>query len=246
MHHFFVSPEQIDEQFVTIRGNDVNHIKNVLRMKAGEELLVSNGLDRDYFCQIETITGEEIKAKILQEDFAGTELPTELYLFQGLPKADKMELIIQKAVELGVKEIIPVATKRCVVKLDDKKEASKLKRWQAISESAAKQSRRMIIPEISPVMTFKEAINRASTFDMGIIPYENFKDMEETRNILKGVGKAMKIGIFIGPEGGFEESEIQYAMDNGIKPISLGKRILRTETAGLAILSVLMFRIEEN
>lgn len=246
MHHFFVSPEQIDEQFVTIRGNDVNHIKNVLRMKAGEELLVSNGLDRDYFCQIETITDEEIKAKILQEDFAGTELPTELYLFQGLPKADKMELIIQKAVELGVKEIIPVATKRCVVKLDDKKEASKLKRWQAISESAAKQSRRMIIPEISPVMTFKEAINRASTFDMGIIPYENFKDMEETRNILKGVGKAMKIGIFIGPEGGFEESEIQYAMDNGIKPISLGKRILRTETAGLAILSVLMFRIEEN
>ena len=246
MHHFFVSPEQIDEQFVTIRGNDVNHIKNVLRMKAGEELLVSNGLDRDYFCQIETITDEEIKAKILQEDFAGTELPTELYLFQGLPKADKMELIIQKAVELGVKEIIPVATKRCVVKLDDKKEASKLKRWQAISESAAKQSRRMIIPEISPVMTFKEAINRASTFDMGIIPYENFKDMDETRNILKGVGKAMKIGIFIGPEGGFEESEIQYAMDNGIKPISLGKRILRTETAGLAILSVLMFRIEEN
>ena len=246
MHHFFVSPEQIDEQFVTIRGNDVNHIKNVLRMKAGEELLVSNGLDRDYFCQIETITDEEIKAKILQEDFAGTELPTELYLFQGLPKADKMELIIQKAVELGVKEIIPVATKRCVVKLDDKKEASKLKRWQAISESAAKQSRRMIIPEISPVMTFKEAINRASTFDMGIIPYENFKDMDETRNILKGVGKAMKLGIFIGPEGGFEESEIQYAMDNGIKPISLGKRILRTETAGLAILSVLMFRIEEN
>lgn len=246
MHHFFVSPEQIDEQFVTIRGNDVNHIKNVLRMKAGEELLVSNGLDRDYFCQIETITDEEIKAKILQEDFEGTELPTELYLFQGLPKADKMELIIQKAVELGVKEIIPVATKRCVVKLDDKKEASKLKRWQAISESAAKQSRRMIIPEISPVMTFKEAINRASTFDMGIIPYENFKDMDETRNILKGVGKAMKIGIFIGPEGGFEESEIQYAMDNGIKPISLGKRILRTETAGLAILSVLMFRIEEN
>lgn len=246
MHHFFVSPEQIDEEYVTIRGNDVNHIKNVLRMKNGEELLVSNGLDRDYYCQIESLNDEEIKARILQEDFAGTELPAELYLFQGLPKADKMELIIQKAVELGVKEIIPVATKRCVVKLDEKKEASKLKRWQAISESAAKQSRRMIIPEIAPVMTFKEAINRAKTFDMGIIPYENFKDMDGTRNILSDVGKDMKIGIFIGPEGGFEESEIQYAMDNGVKPISLGKRILRTETAGLAILSVLMFRIEEN
>lgn len=246
MHHFFVNPEQIDDEYVTIRGNDVNHIKNVLRMKNGEAILISNGLDRDYYCQIESLNDEEIKAKILQEDFAGSELPTELYLFQGLPKSDKMELIIQKAVELGVKEIIPVATKRCVVKLDDKKEASKLKRWQAISESAAKQSRRMTIPFIAPVMTFKEAINRAKTFDMGIIPYENFKDMDETRNILSDVGKNMKIGIFIGPEGGFEESEIQYAMDNGVKPVSLGKRILRTETAGLAILSVLMFRIEEN
>lgn len=246
MHHFFVSPEQIDDTYVTIKGNDVNHIKNVLRMKAGEDLLVSNGVDKDYYCQIEAVTEEEIKAKILQEDFAGTELPTELYLFQGLPKADKMELIIQKAVELGVKEIIPVATKRCVVKLDDKKEASKLKRWQAISESAAKQSRRMIIPEITPVMSFKDAINRAKAFDLGIIPYENFKDMEETRNVLSKVGKNMKIGIFIGPEGGFEESEIKYAFDTGVMPISLGKRILRTETAGLAILSVLMFRIEEN
>lgn len=245
MHHFFVSPEQISEEYVTIRGNDVNHIKNVLRMKSGEEVLISNGLDRDYYCRIETVTDEEIRAKILKEDFEGTELFTELYLFQGLPKADKMELIIQKAVELGVKEIIPVATKRCVVKLDEKKEASKLKRWQAISESAAKQSRRMIIPEISQVMTFKEAIDRAKSFDMGMIPYENFKDMEKTREIIAKVGKGMKVGIFIGPEGGFEESEIQYAMENGIEPISLGRRILRTETAGLAILSVLMFRIEE-
>jgi 16S rRNA (uracil1498-N3)-methyltransferase len=244
MHHFFVSPDQIDEKYVTITGGDVNHIKNVLRMKIDEELLISNGQDKDYYCKIESVSDDEIKAIILDEEFEGTELPTELYLFQGLPKSDKMELIIQKAVELGVKEIIPVATKRCVVKLDDKKEASKIKRWQAISESAAKQSRRTIIPEVSSVMSFKEAINRAKEFELGIIPYENFKDMTETKEVLKKVQKGIKIGIFIGPEGGFEESEIQYALENGIHPISLGKRILRTETAGLAILSVLMFQLE--
>ena len=245
MHHFFVSPDQIDDKYVTITGGDVNHIKNVLRMKVDEELLVSNGQDRDYYCKIEAISDDEIKALILDEEFEGTELPTELYLFQGLPKSDKMELIIQKAVELGVKEIIPVATKRCVVKLDNKKEASKLKRWQAISESAAKQSRRTIIPEVSSVVTFKEAINRAKEFELGIIPYENFKDMKETREVLEKVQKGIKIGIFIGPEGGFEESEVQYAFENGIRPISLGKRILRTETAGLTILSVLMFQLED-
>ena len=245
MHHFFVSPEQIDDKYVTITGGDVNHIKNVLRMKVDEELLVSNGQDKDYYCKIEAISDDEIKALILDEEFEGTELPTELYLFQGLPKSDKMELIIQKAVELGVKEIIPVATKRCVVKLDNKKEVSKIKRWQAISESAAKQSRRTIIPEVAPVMTFKEAINRAKEFELGIIPYENFKDMKETREVLEKVQKGIKIGIFIGPEGGFEESEVQYAFENGIRPISLGKRILRTETAGLTILSVLMFQLED-
>lgn len=245
MHHFFVSPNQIDDKYVTITGGDVNHIKNVLRMKVDEELLVSNGQDKDYYCKIEAISDDEIKALILDEEFESTELPTELYLFQGLPKSDKMELIIQKAVELGVKEIIPVATKRCVVKLDDKKEASKIKRWQAISESAAKQSRRTIIPEISSVMSFKEAINRAKEFELGIIPYENFKDMKETKEVLSKVQKGIKIGIFIGPEGGFEESEVQYALDNGIHPISLGKRILRTETAGLAIVSVLMFQLED-
>lgn len=245
MHHFFVSPNQIDDKYVTITGGDVNHIKNVLRMKVNEELLISNGQDKDYYCKIEAISDDEIKALILDEEFEGTELPTELYLFQGLPKSDKMELIIQKAVELGVKEIIPVATKRCVVKLDDKKEASKIKRWQAISESAAKQSRRTIIPEISSVMSFKEAINRAKEFELGIIPYENFKDMKETKEVLSKVQKGIKIGIFIGPEGGFEESEVQYALDNGIHPISLGKRILRTETAGLAIASVLMFQLED-
>lgn len=246
MHHFFVSPDQVDKEYVTISGNDVNHIRNVLRMKQNDKILVSNGQDKDFYCSIESISEDEIRARILDVDFEGTELNSKLYLFQGLPKSDKMELIIQKAVELGATRIIPVATKRCVVKLDEKKETSKIKRWQAISESAAKQSRRMIIPEVSGVMSFKDAINYVKTLDLGIIPYENYKDMETTKKILSNVGKDMEIGIFIGPEGGFEESEIQYAMDNGVKPISLGKRILRTETAGLAILSVLMFSLENN
>ena len=243
MHHFFVSPNQIDDKYVTITGGDVNHIKNVLRMKVDEELLISNGQDKDYYCKIEAISDDEIKALILDEEFEGTELPTELYLFQGLPKSDKMELIIQKAVELGVKEIIPVATKRCVVKLDDKKEASKIKRWQAISESAAKQSRRTIIPEISSVMSFKEAINRAKDFELGIIPYENFKDMKETKEVLSKVQKGIKIGIFIGPEGGFDEQEVNQAEEIGAKPITLGNRILRTETAGEAVLAMVMYEI---
>ncbi len=246
MHHFFVNPEQIDDEHVCINGSDVNHIKNVLRMKVQDEILVSNGQDRDYYCQIESISEDEIKARIMDVDFEGTELPCELYLFQGLPKADKMEMIIQKAVELGVKEIIPVATKRCVVKLDDKKQESKIKRWQGISESAAKQSRRMIIPKVTNVMPFKEAIKYASNMELAVIPYENYKDMKETGKILSQVEKKSKIAIFIGPEGGFEENEIDFAMENGVRPICLGKRILRTETAGLAILSVLMFRIEES
>ncbi len=244
MHHFFVSPEQIDSEYVYITGSDVNHIKNVLRMKVSEELLISNGQDKDYMCQIEDISDDKIKARIIDADYEGTELPCKIYLFQGLPKSDKMEMIIQKAVELGAYSIIPVATKRCVVKLDDKKQESKIKRWQAISESAAKQSRRGIIPNIGNVMSFKEAIKMASKMDMAIIPYENFKDMVQTGRVMSGVTDAKEIAVFIGPEGGFEESEIDFAFENGVKPISLGKRILRTETAGLAILSVLMFRLD--
>ncbi len=246
MHHFFVEPSQIDEKYITIIDSDVNHIKNVLRMKEDEEILISNGQGQDYYCIIASVSNDEIKAKIQDIDYEGTELPTEFYLFQGLPKSDKMEMIIQKAVELGAFEIIPVATKRAVVKLDKKKEEQKLKRWQAISESAAKQSRRARIPKISNVMSFKEAVNYAKDFDINIIPYENFKDMTETKETVAQVKKNQRVGIFIGPEGGFDENEVDYALENMVKPISLGKRILRTETAGLMILSVLMFEIERQ
>lgn len=245
MHHFFVEPQCVGEEEIRITGSDVNHIKNVLRMTNGEELLISDGQGKDYCCIITNLSDDEIVAKITEENAERTELSSKFVLFQGLPKSDKMELIVQKAVELGAYEIVPFKAKRCVVKLDDKKADSKIKRWQSISESAAKQSKRGIIPNVHEVMNFKDAVEYAKTFDISVIPYENFKDMTATREVMDKIGPDMKVGIFIGPEGGFDSEEVDYAFQNGIHPISLGKRILRTETAGLAILSVLMFKIEE-
>ena len=244
MHHFFTTPEEIGEEYIRITGPDVNHIRNVLRMKLGETMLISDGQGKDYCCELAELGESEVLAKITDAEYEGTEPVCEFYLFQGLPKSDKMELIVQKAVELGVKEIIPVATKRAVVKLDEKKAQKKQERWQATAESAAKQSRRGIIPKVSKVMGFKEALAYAESLDKNIIPYENYKDMEETRKVLDEIQENMKVGIFIGPEGGFDETEVEQAFEYGVRPISLGRRILRTETAGMAILAILMFRME--
>lgn len=246
MNQFFVEESQIQGSEIIIEGTDVNHIKNVLRMKTGEEVMISNGTDKHYICSIMTISEQQVVAKIVDIDTNSTELPVKLYLFQGLPKADKMELIIQKSVELGVHEIIPVAMKRCVVKLDAKKEKSKLARWQGIAESAAKQSKRMVIPNISRVMNFKEAVAYAKSLDYNIIPYEFANGMERSKQVVKSLGQYKSVGIFIGPEGGFEEAEIAYAKESNMQIISLGKRILRTETAGLTALSIIMFELEQD
>ena len=244
MYHFFVTPAQIADGYAVITGQDVNHIRNVLRMKAGEQVGIRDGISRSYVCELENIGGEEIRARILEEDTNLSELPAELYLFQGLPKSDKMELIIQKAVELGVHEVIPVATRRAVVKLDRKKEESKLKRWNAIAESAAKQSGRMMIPQVHSVLTMKEAFAYAKGFEVNLIPYELAEGMEETKQIIAEIRPGQSVGIFIGPEGGFEKEEVEQAVKAGAEPLTLGKRILRTETAGLTMLSVLMFHLE--
>lgn len=245
MYHFFVDEGQINGDTITIEGTDVNHIKNVLRMKEKEKLLISNGTDKDFLCEILSISSQSVLCKIIDVDLEGTELPSKIYLFQGLPKSDKMELIIQKAVELGVHEIIPVDTKRSVVKLDEKKAENKIKRWQQISLSAAKQSKRIIIPNIHKMMSFKEALEYASDFEYNLIPYENAKGMEDTKKAIEAIKPHTSIGIFIGPEGGFDEAEISLAISNGVLPVTLGKRILRTETAGLAALSVIMFHLEK-
>lgn len=247
MYQFFVDPAQINisDKRVIITGEDVNHIKNVLRMRAGEEISVSNGLDgREYRCGILSLGEEEIlcELRFIKED--RVELPSQVYLFQGLPKADKMELIVQKAVELGVHQVIPVAASRCVVKLDDKKAAAKRARWQGIAQAAAKQSRRAIIPEVTEVSSFAQAVRKASEMDVALIPYELAEDMSRTKEIMENLKPGTSVAVFIGPEGGFSEGEISLAAENGIRPITLGKRILRTETAGLAVLSWIMYQLE--
>lgn len=245
MYQFFVEPGQIHDKSVIITGSDVNHIRNVLRMKVGEEIAVSNGVDgREYRCGILEMDEEKVVCAVwfVKED--GVELPARVFLFQGLPKADKMELIVQKAVELGVYRIVPVAAKRCVVKLDEKKARVKAARWQGIAEAAAKQSKRRIIPEVAEVVSFEEAVRMAQDMDVKLIPYELAEGMERTRELIDSLEPGADIAIFIGPEGGFEESEVERAKESGIIPITMGKRILRTETAGFTILSWIMYRLE--
>ncbi len=245
MYQFFVDPSQIQGKKITITGSDVNHIKNVLRMKPGEEIAVSNGIDgREYRCGIDKFAEDTVVCTLRFIKEEGVELPSEVYLFQALPKADKMELIVQKAVELGVHEIIPVAAKRCVVKLDEKKAAGKVNRWQGISEAAAKQSRRGVIPKVRMPMSWEAALGYAGDMDVRLIPYELAEDMAHTRAVIGNITPGQSIAVFIGPEGGFEESEIRAALSAGIEPVTLGRRILRTETAGLTVLSWLMYHLE--
>lgn len=254
MYHFFVEPSQVRENFISIRGGDVNHMKNVLRMKAGEEIIVSDGFGHEYLCRAEEFSEDEVRCAVQEAREVASELPSRIVLFQCLPKGDKMELIVQKAVELGAAAVVPVRSKRCIVKLDAKKEEAKRKRWQAIAESAAKQSGRAVIPQVESFLDFTQAIRRSEELDVRLIPYECADEllsdgisgaMEKTRQTLSGIERGQSIGIFIGPEGGLEKSEVEAAMAAGAKPVSLGKRILRTETAGLCILSVLMFQLED-
>ena len=244
MHHFFVTPGQVRDGIIYIEGSDVNHMKNVLRMKVGEEVKVSDGNNRNYLAEVLEMNPETVSLKVLEETETDTELPNRIYLFQGLPKSDKMELIVQKAVELGAYEIIPVETRRAVVKLDEKKAAKKAERWNAIAASAAKQSGRGLVPEVRDLQNFKSALQYAKSLDVSLIPYELAESIAETKEIIGGIKRGESIGIFIGPEGGFEKEEVQLAVSQGIKPVTLGKRILRTETAGLAALAILMYHLE--
>ena len=247
MHHFFVEPSQIQGNHIFIDGPDVNHIRNVLRMNPGEEVNVTDGSgEKVYRCAIASIGEDKVELNIMWAQEKGMELPSKIYLFQGLPKSDKMELIIQKAVELGVYEIIPMATARAVVKLDQKKAAAKVKRWQAISESAAKQSKRLLIPEVKEPVKCSEALKLASDLDVRLIPYELAEGMDGTRRIIQSVKPGQSVAVFIGPEGGFEEAEVELAKEAGFQAITLGRRILRTETAGMTVLSILMYQLEEN
>ena len=245
MFNFFADENAKQNSQYIINGADYNHIKNVLRMAVGDTCLISCGGKSD-LCEITAFYEDAVCLEVVQENYNDTELPVKIYLFQGLPKGDKMEYIIQKCVELGVFAIVPVEMKHCVVKLDDKKAKSKQARWQSISESAAKQSKRNIIPEIMNVCSFDTALDFAKTLDLIMVPYENKDGMKATVEALEGLKTAKSVGIFIGPEGGFEEKEIEKTLAADAKVISLGKRILRTETAAITAVAMCMLETEKG
>ena len=246
MYRFYVSQGQIEESRVSITGADVNHIKNVLRLRPGDWLVACDGQGKDYVCRIQGMTGDQISLSVEKVQDTGTELDTRITLFQGIPKKEKMDLIIQKAVELGAFEIVPVMMKRCVVKLsEEKKIKKKQERWQMIAEAAAKQCDRGIVPVVHTPVTMAEAFDIAGTLEYNMIPYELQEGMEASRNIVEEACRYSSVGIFIGPEGGFEPEEVEQAIAAGAHPMTLGKRILRTETAGMALLSVMMFHLQK-
>ncbi len=245
MFNFFANIHEKIADGYRLSGTDYNHIKNVLRMNKGDKLLVSCEGKSD-LCKIESFENDCVDVSVIEENYNNTELPIEIILFQALPKSDKMELIIQKTVELGVSKIFPVEMKHCVVKLDEKKKASKVARWQAISESAAKQSKRNVIPQIGDVLSFSQMLSFAQNLDLFIVPYENKEGMTATRKALENIKSGMKIGILIGPEGGFDVKEIEKATEAGGASVSLGKRILRTETAAITAVSLIMLYTEMN
>ncbi len=246
MYDFFADSSAIGEKEIIIRGSDLNHMKNVLRLQIGEQICIhEESTGKEYRCEIAGYEKDVAQLHIMWVEEANRELPSKIYLFQGLPKGDKMELIIQKAVELGVSEIVPVAMKNCVVKLDDKKAAKKLQRWQAIAESAAKQSKRTVIPTVNQPVTYKEALKIASELDITLVPYENERGMDATREIMGQLKAGQTIGVVVGPEGGFAPEEIALVDEHAtMHRISLGRRILRTETAGLAALAMLVYNLD--
>lgn len=247
MYRFFVDINQINDKIITIQGDDFNHIKNVLRMRQGEEISVMvPGDDTEYRCEISEYIDDEVRCKLMFVKESNVELPCNITLYQALPKQDKMELIVQKAVELGVSRIVPVATKRAVVKLDGAREDKKITRWNSIAEAAAKQSKRAIIPEVTGIKSLKEAISDCKETEIKLIPYEqaDADSMEKTRNIISNIKPGQSVAIFIGPEGGFAEEEVAECMESSIIPITLGHRILRTETAGFTVLAWLVLMLD--
>lgn len=246
MIHVF-SENFIGEQ-VVIEGDDVKHLRSVLRVEVGQDILVSDGHGRDVIASVASVEADRIIADIISERGAEElpELPIAITLYQALPKADKMELIIQKCVELGVSRIVPVETSRCVVKLDKKNAAKKVERWQKIARSASEQCQRSLVPEVADVMSWRGALDEAE--GMSVICYEQESSTGTLRKLLESVreNKLERLNVFVGPEGGFTNEEVDQAIKSGHESISLGKRILRTETAGMALIAAVMLEEESG
>ncbi|MCX7842686.1 MAG: 16S rRNA (uracil(1498)-N(3))-methyltransferase [Clostridia bacterium] len=245
MPKFFVKYSDVIGQNIKITGEDASHIKKVLRLRSGDSINISDDQGNDYHARIAKIEADYVLTQIESSSANISEPSIEVTLFQGLPKSDKMDLIVQKNVELGIAKIVPVITEHTVVKLDSKKDAeNKIKRWQRISMEAAKQSNRGRIPEVSYPVSFEEAISLSANCHLRLIPYEKEKQMG-LRKCLHNICGVKNAAVFIGPEGGFSEKEIQTALESGVIPVTLGPRILRTETAGLMVQSILMFALGE-
>lgn len=249
MRKFFVKENQINSELITILDEDVNHIKNVLRLNVGEILQICDiDSSKNYICEILELTAKSVTCKILEEIQSIAEGNVELHIFQGLPKADKMELIIQKGTELGVSEFVPVSFKRSIVKISPKDEKKKIDRWNKISEVAAKQSKRDIIPKVRNVESIKNVCNEIKDYNIVLLAYE----LEENNYIknellkIKNTKENYKIAVIIGPEGGIEKEEVEVLENAGAKVISLGKRILRTETVALQVSSIIMYELENG
>ena len=240
MYNFFVERDQFYNHTVDIKNENFNHIKNVLRMKIDDELIVScKETGNSFLCTISEIGDNKIVCKIIEER-ESTEPKVEVTLFQGIPKSDKMELIIQKTVEVGINKIYPVEMKFCIGKIKDNK---KITRWQTISEAAAKQSKRNIIPTIENPISFKEMAEVLKEYDLALVAYEN-EEKTNIKEVLQQNPDAKKIAIIIGPEGGISKEEVESLVSNGSKEVSLGKRILRTETASISMLSMIMYQYD--
>lgn len=247
MYKFFVNENQIENNEIQIIGEDVNHIKNVLRLEIGENICICiREKEKSFNCKILDINKNYIKCEIIEEISNTTETNTYIHIFQGLPKSDKLEFIIEKCTEIGVKEITPVFMKRSIVKLDEKDKTKKLIRWQKIAEVAAKQSKRDAILKVNNVINFQNIFEKISDYDILLVAYE-----EEAQRNLKSILKSlknkenMKIAVLIGPEGGIDETEINICKNNNFISVTLGKRILRTETAPLVISSNIIYELED-
>ena len=246
MQKFFVEANQIENNKIIIIGDDVKHISNVLRMKIDEEVQIGNKETlENYIAKIFEINKENIILKVVEKLDSSTESNVNIDLYQGLPKADKMEWIIQKTTEIGINKIIPVDMQRCVVKLDEKDAKKKIDRWQKVAEGAAKQSKRDKIPKIENKIKLKEVENRIKEYDIFLIAYEEEKEnklKEQIKNIAKK--QNYNIGVLIGPEGGLDIKEVEELKEKGAKTVTLGKRILRKETAPIVIISNILYELE--
>ena len=250
MPKFFVEEKAIKNNQIKIEGEDVNHIKNVLRKKIGDKITIgSKKSEFDYLCEIEKIEENSILANIIEQQVGKAESNIKITIMQGLPKADKMELIIQKSVELGVYDIIPVEMKRCVVKLNEKDRKKKIERWQKIAEVASKQSGRNRVPIIHNVISIKNICNLYQEYDIVIVAYEKERENKlkyELKKLKETAKKDLKIAILIGPEGGIEEEELKTLEKDKIAVVTLGNRILRTETVAMHMISIILYELEED